>query len=652
MELDQFVSRLGPSARRQPGGYSALCPAHDDHQASLSISEGAAGILVNCHANCPAESVVAALGLTMADLAATPHIVEVYDYTDEAGTTVLYQVQRWSPKDFRTVNLPLPRYRVLYNQPAVGWARNNHAVVYVPEGEKTCDRLGAIGIPATCNVGGAGVGKWLPQYTETLAGMDVIVVADNDQPGREHARDICRQLKGRAASVRLARSRVGKDLDDALDAGWDLSNALEPMPDHEELGIYTAASIVEKPLRWAWPDYFAFGKLGILEGDPGGGKSLLSIDLAARWTTGTAMPDTTTSGGPFPVVMISAEDDAADTIKPRLAAAGANLELVHLVLHGATADQPFTFDELPTIEELIRSTGARALIIDPLMAFLGDNVDSHSDHSVRRALQPLKNLAARTEAALVLIRHLNKAQGLKAIYRGGGSIGFSGAARTVHSVVRGEDQSGALLCPLKNNLGPLAPVLGFRVDSAHGRPTIAWTGPVDISAQTAMDRSERTADPDDVDEVSTQRHTRKLEREFLLDLVADQPKPWADIVAAGRDQGFSDASMRRARGDLRMAKIYGERGSADITWSLPGPTVYSGGRPLTKSDVARAAKPQSPSAPPVTEELDDEERRDMELDALPMECGVCGTTRNCMRFAKPYWVVRCVTHPPGMEGVS
>lgn len=639
MELEEFLSTLD-GVRHRPTGIDALCPAHADHDPSLSVSAGAeGGIVLYCHRGCPTENVVAALGLSLADLSPKPHVVATYPYTDAQGR-LLYQVQRWTPKDFRCVpGLPMPRDRVLYNMVAIAWARGNDHSVFVCEGEKDCDGLARFHLVATCNPGGAGVGKWLPQYSQALAGLDVVVVCDNDEPGREHGREIARQLKGHARSVRLTRSRVGKDLSDAIDAGWPVAEALEPLPEFDEIGCYTASSIVEKPVRWAWPDYFAFGKLGLISGDPGDGKSLLTIDLAARWSSGAPMPDTTNGSGPFPVIMISAEDDADDTLKPRLIAAGADLEKVHLVVHGVTPDVPFSFAELDTIADLVRRLGARAVIFDPLMAFLPDAVDSKSDHSVRRALQPLKNLASRTGAAVVLVRHLNKASEQKALYRGGGSIAFTGAVRTEFVVIRAEDGVGRLLCPIKNNLAPLAPTLGYRIDAAHGRPFVAWTGPVEISAQTAMDRADKHTEPGDVDEVDSQRYARRLEREFLLAFLADGPHSWAEIMAVAREQSFSEASMRRARADLHLDKIYGERGVADTRWTLPGPA-----RPTAPSPVDTTSSFSTPV------DDDDEERRDAELDALPLECAICRTDTGVFRFGKPFWVVRCSAHNPRSYG--
>jgi hypothetical protein len=173
----------------------------------------------------------------------------------------------------------------------------------------------------------------------------------------------------------------------------------------------------------------------ILDGDPGRLKSVITIDLAARITTGRRMPDDTASDldGPRGVVLLSAEDDADDTIRPRLDAAdgdGKHVVILQAVKEDGGEYAP-TISDLDALEEAIQSVDAALVVIDPLMAHIPDGRDSHKDQDIRRSLAPLGKLAARLAVAIIVIRHLNKAAAIgNALYRGGGSIGIIGAARS------------------------------------------------------------------------------------------------------------------------------------------------------------------------------------------------------------------------------
>ncbi len=238
MTAEEIAAGL-PDARRTSNGWEARCPAHEDHNASLGIAEGADGrVLLNCHAGCTFPAIVAALGVKSADLFPPPvvaqgtprkrgKIVKTYDYTDAAGN-LLFQVVRFEPKDFRQ-RRPNPDKpgawtwktngieRVLYRLPEVIRAKTEDRAVFLAEGEKDCDALAALGLCATCNPGGAG--KWTSTYTATLTGADVVILPDRDEPGRRHAALVARTLTGKAKSVRVVElpDRDGHAVKDAAD---------------------------------------------------------------------------------------------------------------------------------------------------------------------------------------------------------------------------------------------------------------------------------------------------------------------------------------------------------------------------------------------------------------------------------------------------
>lgn len=230
VSIDELSFRLD-KFKKVGAGWQACCPAHADSTPSLSIAEGDNGtILMKCHAGCDITDICAAIDIKPADLCVTkarPEITETYDYTDEKGV-LLYQVCRFIPKDFRQ-RRPDPakpgqwiwsmqgQERVLYNLPAVISTINEGRVVFLVEGEKDANALIGLGLTATCNPGGAG--KWPSEFTEVLTGAKVIIIADKDKVGREHAEKICGYLATTTESVRVIElpDRNGAAVKDAYD---------------------------------------------------------------------------------------------------------------------------------------------------------------------------------------------------------------------------------------------------------------------------------------------------------------------------------------------------------------------------------------------------------------------------------------------------
>ncbi len=214
--------------------------------------------------------------------------------------------------------------------------------------------------------------------------------------------------------------------------------------------VVTLDSVRPEHISWLWPGRLPAGKLVVLDGDPGAGKSTLTLDFAARVSTGSPWPDRT----PCPagdVLLLSAEDGLADTIRPRLDAAGADPSRVHALTEVITAGDdgelrsrpPVIPGDLHLAEQVITEHGVRLAVIDVLMAYLSGEVNAHKDQDVRRALHQMSGLAERTGCCILVIRHLNKSGGPNALYRGGGSIGIVGAARAAFiAVADPEDDTG------------------------------------------------------------------------------------------------------------------------------------------------------------------------------------------------------------------
>lgn len=240
------------------------------------------------------------------------------------------------------------------------------------------------------------------------------------------------------------------------------------------------SDVTPRPVQWLWPGWIALGKLAIIDGDPGLGKSLATLDIAARVSTGRAMPGDcrgelfATAAG---VVLLTAEDDPADTLRPRLDAARADVSRI-IALEGVRTEEGERMprlSDLAAIADAIRAVNARLVVIDPVMAYLGG--DAHRDNEVRQSLGPIAKLLAEHHAAGLVVRHLNKSGGSHAVYRGGGSIAIIGAARTGMLVARDpDDETARVLAATKSNLDELPDSLGYRVAASGGAARVDWTG--------------------------------------------------------------------------------------------------------------------------------------------------------------------------------
>lgn len=569
MRLEVFLAQL-QDVKQMPSGYAARCPAHDDQIRSLMVNEGdQVEIVLHCHAGCTTDEVVAAMGLRIEELTGQPFLKESYPYHGMDGEVVWTQ-QRWAnPKTFKSVpRLPAPAQRPLFRLP---WllAAPPGSIVYIGEGEQDVITLVSHGYVATCNVGGAGPGKWLPHYKRWLAGFRVKVLADNDTAGLKHAYFIAADLAGWVESVEVLVSPIGKDVTDLFAAGYGVDDLVDA-PSEATTMFTLASEITPVEITWAWQSYIPFGKLTMFEGDPGDGKSLLTLELAARWSTGRPSPDGSTLHPPFPVILVSAEDDAGDTIVPRLVQAGANLEHIIVVSHGVDPALPFDFvRDREYLVAKIREVGARVVIFDPLTAFMPDGTDTHNDMSVRKALYVPKLLAEETGCAVIVVRHLNKNHGGKALYRGGGSIAFTAAARCTYLISPDpEDPELRVFVCQKSNLArrPAALLYSISGDQTDWGevPRITWHGRREITPQELLDGP---AKPDPTGRAVGQT----IAVDFLLTFTAGKPpQQWRhDIIAAGADAGINARALERARPAARLRLVYGPEGRATSYWLHP-----------------------------------------------------------------------------------
>jgi len=263
--------------------------------------------------------------------------------------------------------------------------------------------------------------------------------------------------------------------------------------------LQCAGNVQPQPINWLWPNRIALGKLTMIAGDPGLGKSLLSIELAKHVTKGIRWPVDDTPCPTGDVILLSAEDDLADTIRPRLDAAGANPNKVYILesindidqKSGEVIKRSFSLKrDVAAIEQTLeQNPQIRLIIVDPISAYLG-GTDSHNNSDIRSVLSPLSELANKKKVAIVVITHLNKGSGQgSAMYRATGSLAFVAAARAVFIVTRDQDDpERRLFLPIKNNLGTDREGFAYRVTQAdNGAPIIEWEDEtITISADDAL----------------------------------------------------------------------------------------------------------------------------------------------------------------------
>ena len=351
------------------------------------------------------------------------------------------------------------------------------------------------------------------------------------------------------------------------------------MTDHMDAPL--VQDVRAERVKWLWPRRIPRGKLTVLDGDPGLGKSTAALDISARISSASPLPDGTCTEYPADVIILSAEDSISDTIRPRLEAAGADISRIRVfrsVNEGAGSRPPELPSDLNLLEALIAEDSAQLLVIDPLMAFLSGRIDSHRDQDVRRALHALSATADRTGVALVIIRHLNKAPGGSPLYRGGGSIGIIGASRSGLLVAPDpSDEQRRILAVTKSNLSEKAPSLAYRIvgDEKHDCARIVWEGRSDLRAEDLLNPPKETK--------------RDAAVEFLEAALVGGPVLARELFERAETEGISEKTLRRAKNQLQVKAFRrgkeGHIGSGAWWWRISKMTNPLDGHP-SNSPVA------------------------------------------------------------------
>ncbi len=325
--------------------------------------------------------------------------------------------------------------------------------------------------------------------------------------------------------------------------------------------------VEREDLDWLWPGRFLFGKYNVLVGDGGIGKSSLMLDLAARLSRGLALPDGTVHE-PCGTLLVMPEDGAGDTIKPRLENHLADMSRIGLIqtitdMEDGAEVLPTIPDNIPELENAIEAIGARLLVLDPLLQFMGDNVNEYRDKEVRRAMAPLIAMVQRKGVALVGLMHVTKANGGNAKHRGNAAAAFMNLSRsTLYAATDPDRPESFILAQSKTNLGPMAASLRYRLqgcDNGHAR--VQWEG---VSAHTADSLNAQGSN-------NEERSELRDAEEFLADVLKDGPELYSTIIRLARGAGIAERTLKRAKSSLRIESKKARTQDGQWTWHLPEP---------------------------------------------------------------------------------
>lgn len=574
-DFADVVSRI-PGVRVTGNKAIAPCPlpGHKTPEGHLTLKDARDKALITDQGGRHTyEDICQALGfdsLTYNGNGSEAKITATYDYTDADGK-LLYQVVRYDPKDFKqrrpdgtgdwlwNIKGVKP---VLYRLPEVLEAVKQGKTVYICEGERDCDNLAKLGLSATTNSGGAE--KWRLELSEALADASVVILPDKDAPGKRHAEKVASSLYGKVKSLKVLElpdrdSHQVKDASDWLGTNGTLSELEKLVSEakaysEKDNGLVDMSTVEVETVNWLWWPYIPLGKLTLLEGDPGVGKSWVSLAIATAISLGKGLLGMEMRE-PARVLIATAEDGLGDTIRPRLNDMKADVYQIDAIKDVLD----FSNSGLAVLEGYIKQVKPALVVIDPLVAYIGARVDMHRANETRAILAKLADMAERNGCAILAIRHLTKGGTLKPIYRGQGSIDFAAACRSM--LMAGcdpENEQSRGIVQIKSNLAPKGKAIGFELRDG----LFYWTGESDLTWQ-------RILSAEDTDSKSARDEAADFIREELKDGPVEAAQVWRDA----REAGLSEITVKRAKAMLgviteRHGEV-GRRGAGKFTWELP-----------------------------------------------------------------------------------
>ena len=387
----------------------------------------------------------------------------------------------------------------------------------------------------------------------------IFLCLDNDKAGSEACGKLAEEIPEGYTVIRLKPS--GKDWNEVLCKDVDRKKVIEEtitmkeVPEKEALvPMLCYEEIEQTSVEWLWFPYIPFGKLTIIQGNPGEGKTYFAMMLTAACTNRKTFPNMEEIE-PFNVIYQTAEDGMGDTIKPRLIEAGADLSRVMVI---DDTEEALTLSD-DRIEKAVRQNHVRLVIIDPVQAFIGADVDMNRANEVRPVFRKLGMIAEQTGCAIVLIGHLNKSSGTQSTYRGLGSIDIMAAVRSLIFIGKvKKDPTTRVLLHEKSSLAPPGETLAFKLGDDDG---FRWVGAYEISADELLDGKEGKPT-----ETKLQRGA-KLIQELLAD---GNTITIREVDEKAKKQGISQRTMREVRSRMKEDLEYGMNEKQENTIRLKG----------------------------------------------------------------------------------
>ena len=402
------------------------------------------------------------------------------------------------------------------------------------------------------SLGGVGA-KALEGFLSERRDMETVYICTDDDKAGNDA--VCRLLESIPEHMTVIRLiPCDKDWNEVLKHKEELIHKkyiyktimLRDKPQKKAVPMIRMSEVQQTEVEWLWYPYIPFGKLTIIQGNPGEGKTFFAMQLAAACTNRKFLPQIEPFE-PFNMIFQTAEDGLGDTVKPRLISAEAELERVLVI---DDADNPLTLAD-ERIENAIRENNARLVIIDPLQAFLGANVDMNRANEVRPIFRRLADVAQATNCAIVMIGHLNKASGSQSTYRGLGSIDITAVVRSLLFIGKVRtDPTTRVIVHEKSSLAPPGQSLAFSLGDEKG---FRWIGAYDISTEDLLAGSEGNKTE------LKQEQAVKLIEEFLSE---GRKVSIAEINKEAAERGISERTVRLARNSMGD-KIASERQGKD-----------------------------------------------------------------------------------------
>ena len=399
-------------------------------------------------------------------------------------------------------------------------------------------------------------GKALRQFLSERSDVErVFLCLDADKAGEDACKRLAALLPDTVSVTRIQPCM--KDWNDVLVHRAEIPNrnyfksiVLKEPPKKDSVKIIRMSDVELTPVEWLWKPYLPFGKLSVLQGNPGEGKTYFAMHLAAACTNGKLLPNMERME-PFNVIYQTAEDGLGDTVKPRLIEAGADLDRVLVI---DDSDVQLTLSD-ERIEKAIIENNARLVIIDPIQAYLGADVDMNRANEVRPIFMRLGQVAQRTGCAILLIGHLNKAAGMQSLQRGLGSIDIAAAVRSVMFIGKlKHDPTMRILTHEKSSLAPPGVSLAFSLGDEGG---FRWVGEYDITADEMLSG------------IEPQRETKTQQaKDLICALLAGGKQVLSeDIDKAALERGIPGRTVRDAKrelGDALKSKIV--EGRKKVFW--------------------------------------------------------------------------------------